>query len=390
MIYVDVDIAKTNHYTSIVNHSTGEVIENPFLVTNNKQGFDLLYSKIKDLDKENVLIGLESTAHYGNNFIFYFHEKQFKLGLINPIQTSTLRKTRIRKVKNDKVDSLLICEALSLGYYNLLSNYDIELLEIKSLCRFRKELKDKTSGAKIQLDSFVDQVFPELNCFFKNNLDIKTAHELLKLYQSPKDISKINLTKLSNLLIKFSRGKYDRNRAIELKQLASRSVGINNSALCIQIKMTIELIELLESQIKDIEKQVSEFIKKSDSDNVITSIPGIADTTAAIIISEIGDINRFNNPSQVLAFAGLDPSVKQSGTFNASSTRMSKRGSSILRYALILAANNVQLNTKTFNNYYNIKRAQGKLHYNALGHCAGKLIRIIFYMLKNNVKFNLN
>lgn len=388
MIYVGVDIAKTNHYASIVNHSTGEVIENPFLVTNNKQGFDLLYSKIKDLDKENVLIGLESTAHYGNNFIFYFHEKQFKLGLINPIQTSTLRKTRIRKVKNDKVDSLLICEALSLGYYNLLSNYDIELLEIKSLCRFRKELKDKASDAKIQLDSFVDQVFPELNCFFKNNLDIKTAHELLKLYQSPKDISKINLTKLSNLLIKFSRGKYDKNRAIELKQLASRSVGINNSALCIQIKMTIELIELLESQIKDIEKQVSEFIKKSD--NVITSIPGIADTTAAIIISEIGDINRFNNPSQVLAFAGLDPSVKQSGTFNASSTRMSKRGSSILRYALILAANNVQLNTKTFNNYYNIKRAQGKLHYNALGHCAGKLIRIIFYMLKNNVKFNLN
>ena len=170
MIYVGVDIAKTNHYASIVNHSTGEIIENPFLVTNNKQGFDLLYSKIKDLDKENVLIGLESTAHYGNNFIFYFHEKQFKLGLINPIQTSTLRKTRIRKVKNDKVDSLLICEALSLGYYNLLSNYDIELLEIKSLCRFRKDLKDKVSSAKIQLDSFVDQVFPELNCFFKNNL----------------------------------------------------------------------------------------------------------------------------------------------------------------------------------------------------------------------------
>ena len=388
MIYVGVDIAKTNHYASIVNYSTGEVIENPFLVTNNKQGFDLLYSKIKDLDKENVLIGLESTAHYGNNFIFYFHEKQFKIALINPIQTSTLRKTRIRKVKNDKVDSLLICEALSLGYYNLLSNYDIELLEIKSLCRFRKELKDKASGAKIQLNSYVDQVFPELNCFFKNNLDIKTAHELLKLYQSPQDISKLNLTKLSNLLIKSSRGKYDKNRAIELKQLASNSVGINNSALCIQIKMTIELIELLESQIKDIEKQVSEFIKKSD--NVITSIPGIADITAAIIISEIGDINRFNNPSQVLAFAGLDPSVKQSGTFNASSTRMSKRGSSLLRYALILAANNVQLNTKTFNDYYNIKRAQGKLHYNALGHCAGKLVRVIFYMLKNNVKFNLD
>ena len=388
MIYVGIDIAKTNHYASIVDYSTGEVIENPFLVTNNKQGFNLLYSKIKDFDKGKVLIGLESTAHYGNNLIFYFHKKQFKLGIINPIQTATLRKTRIRKVKNDKVDSMLICEALSLGYYNLLSDYDIELLEIKSLCRFRKELKDKASDAKIQLKTYVDQLFPELNGFFKDNIDIKTAHELLKLYQSPEDISNINLTKLSNLLIKNSRGKYDKSRAIELKQLATNSVGINNNALCIQIKMTIELIELLESQIKDIEKQVSDFIKKSD--NVITSIPGIADTTAAIIISEIGDINRFNNPGQVLAFAGLDPSVKQSGNFNASSTRMSKRGSSLLRYALILAANNVQLNTKTFNDYYNTKRLQGKLHYNALGHCAGKLVRTIFYMLKNNVTFNLD
>lgn len=388
MIYVGIDIAKTNHYTSIVNYSTGEVIESPFLVTNNKQGFELLYSKIKAFNKDKILIGLESTAHYGNNLIFYFHEKGFKLGIINPIQTATLRKTRIRKVKNDKVDSMLICEALSLGYYNLLSDYDIELLEIKSLCRFRKELKDKAAEAKIQLKTYVDQLFPELNGFFKDNIDIKTAHELLKLYQSPEDISKVNLTKLSNLLIKSSHGKYDKNKAIELKKIASNSVGINNNALCIQIKMTIELIELLESQIKDIEKKVSEFVKKSD--NVITSIPGIADTTAAIIISEIGDINRFNNPGQVLAFAGLDPSVKQSGNFNASSTRMSKRGSSILRYALILAANNVQLNTKTFHDYYNTKRLQGKLHYNALGHCAGKLVRIIFYMLKNNVTFNLD
>lgn len=388
MIYVGIDIAKTNHYATIVNYSTGEVLESPFLVTNNKLGFDFLYSKIKDFNKEKVLIGLESTAHYGNNLIFYFHEKQFNLSIINPIQTAALRKTKIRKVKNDKVDSLLICEALSLGYYNLLSNYDIKLLEIKSLCRFHKDLKDKSAEAKIQLKTYVDQLFPELNGFFKDNLDIKTAHELLKLYQSPEDISKVNLTKLSNLLIKSSRGKYDKNRAIELKKLASNSVGINNFALSIQIKMTIELIELLESQIKDIEKQVSDFIKKSD--NVITSIPGIGDMTAAIIISEIGDINRFNNPGQVLAFAGLDPSVKQSGNFNASATRMSKRGSSLLRYALILAANNVQLNTKTFNNYYNTKRLEGKLHYNALGHCAGKLIRTIFYMLKNNVKFNLD
>lgn len=131
-IYVGVDIAKTNHYAAIVDYLTGEVIESSFLITR------IWSSLSKDLDKEKVVIDLESTAHYGNNFIFYFHEKQFKLGLINPTQTSALRKTKIRKVKNDKVDSLLICEALSLGYYNPLSNYDIKSIEIKSLCRFRK------------------------------------------------------------------------------------------------------------------------------------------------------------------------------------------------------------------------------------------------------------
>ena len=388
MIKVGIDIAKSNHYAAIIDYSTGEIIEHPFLVTNNKVGFDFLLSKISKFNKGDVLIGLESTAHYGDNLIFYFHKIGFQIGVINPIQTSTLRKSRIRKVKNDKVDSMIICEALSLGYYNLLSDIDIELLEIKSLCRFHKDLKDKAADAKIQLDSYVDQVFPELNYFFKNNLDIKTAHELLKLYQSPDEISKVNLTKLSNLLTKASRGKYDRLRAIELKRIASNSVGINNSAISIQIKMIITQIELYESQIKDIEKQISSFMKKND--NVITSIPGIADMTAAIILSEFGDINRFNNPNQVLAFAGLDPSVKQSGNFNASSTRMSKRGSPLLRYALILAANNVRLHTKTFNNYYNMKISQGKSHYNALGHCAGKLIRNIFYMLKNNTTFNLD
>lgn len=135
MIYVGIDIAKTNHYASIVNYSTGEVLESPFLVTNNKQGFDLLYSKIKDFNKEKVLIGLESTAHYGNNLIFYFHEKQFKLGIINPIQTATLRKTRIRKVKNDKVDSLRIAQLAQSPMFSTNSIFDEQTFLLKKLCR---------------------------------------------------------------------------------------------------------------------------------------------------------------------------------------------------------------------------------------------------------------
>lgn len=111
---------------------------------------------------------------------------------------------------------------------------------------------------------------------------------------------------------------------------------------------------------------------------------------ATAIHGFIGDINRFNKSCQLLAYAGLDPSVYQSGNFEARSTRMSKRGNSLLRYNLVYAAHNLVLHNKTFKEYYDLKRSQGKSHYCALGHCAHKLVRIIFKMLKSNVDFDLD
>ena len=332
MIYVGIDIAKTNHYASIID-SNGEILSDPFLVKNSQDGFNLLYQKIKSFDKDKLLIGLESTAHYGNNLIYFFFKKGFKIGTINPIQTSTLRKTNIRKVKNDKVDSILIVKSLMMNCYTLLTEYDVDMLELKSLCRYRHNLITMRTKSKIQLATYVDQLFPELNSFFKNNLHINTSYQLLKQYSNPTDIANINLTKLTNMLVKASKGKYNKNKAIQLKELAKTSVGIDNSALSIQIRLTIEQIEIYSKQIDEIEDNINSYMKKSD--NVITSIPGISNTTAAIIISEIGNINRFKNSSKVIAYAGLDSTVKQSGNFNAHTTRMSKRGSSLLRYALV-------------------------------------------------------
>ncbi|MCI6795249.1 MAG: transposase [Lachnospiraceae bacterium] len=124
-------------------------------------------------------------------------------------------------------------------------------------------------------------------------------------------------------------------------------------------------------------------------DSIIMTIPGIGYVNGGMILGEIGDIHRFQKPCQLLAFAGLDPSVYQSGNFNASHTRMSKRGSRVLRYALINAAHNVVKNNSTFKAYYDAKMAEGRNHYSALGHCAGKLVRVIFKMLTDDVAFNL-
>lgn len=386
MIYVGIDIAKETHVAAAVD-SDGVIIIEPFPFSNNHEGFKFLKSKLDSLDKNNVLVGLESTAHYAENVIFFLHSLDFNLAVINPVQTAAMRKTGIRKTKTDKVDSLLICKTLAVNAFRLYTENDIKTMKLKSLCRFRQNLKKSKARLKIQLTSYVDIIFPELQFFFKSGLHIKSCYELLKVYSSPDDIAALHLTKLSNILSNASRGRFGKQDAESLKSLAKSSVGVKNTYISIQITQTIAQIELIESQINELETVIEKAVDELDS--VIMTVPGIGKLNGAMILGEIGDIKRFSHPSKLLAYAGLDPVINQSGKFNAKKTRMSKRGSKMLRYALINAAWNVSLNNATFKRYYDSKINQGNSHYSALGHTAHKLVRVLFKILNDNIPFAL-
>lgn len=387
MIYVGIDIAKNTHWASAMN-SDGEILLEPFSFQNNNEGFQKFISKLSNFDKQKMLIGLESTAHYGENIISYLFNLDYKIGIINPIQTSNLRKSNIRKTKNDKVDTFIIIKSLSLNNYNLVTTRDINNIKLKGLSHSRHNLIVMRSRSKIQLASFIDQLFPELNQFFKGNLHLNVSYQLLKEYSSTKQISSLHLTKLSNILHDNSHGRYNKQDAIRLRDLAKNSVGIDNPTLSLQIKQAILQIELYTEQIEEVEKLSKQILDEMKSK--LLSIPGMSYNQATAIHGFIGDINRFNKSCQLLAYAGLDPSIYQSGNFEARSTRMSKRGNSLLRYNLVYAAHNLVLHNKTFKEYYDLKRSQGKTHYCALGHCAHKLVRVIFKMLKSNVNFDLD
>lgn len=385
--FIGIDVAKNTHWASCLS-SDGEIVSEPFSFSNDNNGFQKFISKFDSLPKEKILIGLESTAHYGENIISYLFNLNYNIGLINPIQTANLRRSNIRKTKNDKVDTKIIIKALTLGNYSPITSRDINNLKLKGLCRSRRNLVTMRSKAKIQLVSYMDQLFPELAQFFKGNLHLNVSYQLLKDFSSPKDISNIHLTKLSNILHDNSRGRYSKHDAVRLRELAKHSVGIDNPSLSLQVKHSILQIELYDEQIAEIESLYKQILDEMNTP--ILTIPGMSYNQAAVIIGCIGDINRFDHSCQLLAYAGLDPSVIQSGNFQAKSTRMSKRGSGMLRYSLIYAAHNVVNNSKTFKEYYDLKRSQGKSHYCVLGHVAHKLVRIIFKMLKENVPFSLD
>lgn len=387
MIYVGIDIAKLNHFASAIS-SDGEILIEPFQFSNDADGFQLLISKLDSFDKDSLIIGLESTAHYGDNLVRYLVVSFYKVCVLNPIKTSSMRKNNIRKTKTDKVDTYIICKTLMMqDHLRFVSFYDLDLMDLKALGRFRQKTMKQRTRLKIQLTSYLDEVFPELQYFFKSGLHQKSVYALLKEAPTPETIASMHMTHLAHLLKSTSHGHFDKETAQQLRVLAKKSVGASDSALSIQVTHTISQIELLDSQLEKVEAEMTEIMKFNDS--VIMTIPGIGYINGGMILGEIGDIHRFSNSNKLLAYAGLDPSVYQSGNFHATKTRMSKRGSKVLRYALINAAHNVVKNNSTFKAYYDAKMAEGRTHYNALGHCAGKLVRVIWKMMTDEVEFNL-
>lgn len=383
--FIGIDIAKHIHYACIID-SDGAVHSEPFPFENNISGFEILLSHVKHFNKDDVIFGMESTAHYSNNLSNFLLTNSFRVGIINPIQTHALRKTNLRNAKNDKIDSMVICRALSLNLHTEVSLND-SLLELKDLCRAYQNIKTMRTRSKIQYVTYIDQTFPELHKYFKGNLHLNTAYKLLKKYPLPSKINKVRIDSLAKLLHKASHGRYSKTKTLELKKFCLTTVGIQRDSLGFQIQQAIEQIELYSKQLEEIKNNIKTIVLSLNSP--IMTIPGMGVIQAAIILSSIKDITLFSSPCKVLAYAGLDPRVCQSGNFKASTTRMSKRGSGMLRWALIYAAHNVSLNNKTFKDYYDLKVSQGKSHYNALGHVAHKLVRVIYKLLTTNTTFNL-
>lgn len=164
-IYVGIDIAKLNHFTAAIS-SDGEIILEPFKFTNDADGFQLLVSKLESFDKNSIIIGLESTAHYGDNLVRYLVAEFYQVCVLNPIKTCQMRKNNIRKTKTDKVDTFVIAKTLMMqDDLRFVSFYDLDMMDLKALGRFRQKTIKQRTRLKIQLTTYVDQVFRKFNTF---------------------------------------------------------------------------------------------------------------------------------------------------------------------------------------------------------------------------------
>ena len=379
--YVGVDIAKYEHVASILDSTTGEFLVDSLHFDNNLKGFNLLLSNLCELNKKDVVIGFESTAHYHQTLFSYLSGKKYKCFLINPFMTSRFRSISLRNAKNDNIDSRAIASFLSFEYRNLIED-DFFLNELKELSIQRDSLLKRSSSLKTQLLTYLDRVFPELESIVsKAGIHSKAVRAILKECPTAGDISSTRIDHLQKLAKDSSNNRYSSAKVLAIKEAARTSVGFPSEALGLKIRQTILMLEELKKQIDEVNLAICS--SPTVIDSPLHKIKGISSIEIAYIMSAIININRFDSPDKLIAYAGLDPIVKQSGTWQAKSTKMSKRGNRLLRFALIWAANNVRKHPSKMKDYYGKKITEGKSHYNALGHCAAKLCRYIFFVLNH-------
>ncbi|RHG21004.1 IS110 family transposase [Agathobacter rectalis] len=382
MYIVGIDIGKNHHEASIVSPEGKQIGRSLRFATTHKGADSLMSFIFKNIGNSPCVFGMEATGHYWYPIYSFLKAKGYTIYVINPIQSDSLRKMYIRQTKNDSIDSFLIAEVIRFGQFGTTSMADENILAMRQLCRYRDSVISSRTEIKLRIGTIMEQIFPEYEKQF-SSLWVSTSMGILEKYLTPENIENAPIDELFEIIKDKSHNKLTMKKAISIREAAADTFGIKiaQDAFSFQLKQLIDRMNFLDKQIEALDCQILEYYEKFDC--YLHTIPGIGMIAAATILAEIGDINRFKSSSALVAFAGIDPTVRQSGEFSSTHNHMSKRGSPYLRHAIFLAATTCSFHNSPLNAYYKKKREQGKHHLTATGAVARKLTTVIYAVLRD-------
>ncbi|MDX8368060.1 IS110 family transposase [Cytobacillus sp. IB215665] len=357
--------------------------------TNGLREFFMFFKEVEIHAELKPVIVFESTGHYHEPILQFLEEKKITYYLVNPIVSYETKKSSLRKVKSDPADAKHLCEMYYKEDLVAYQQKSVETMNLRNLNRQHDSLTRNYVQLKLQFQTILDQVFPEYKGVF-SNLYAPLSLKTLLIYPTSHEVLKVPTEELARKMHdiggKRSYGWFY-EKALKLKESAERNpfkktlYQSNLVTLKMYIQMLLqqrEFLNILEQEIESLAMQFEEY-------EILTSIPGIGTKIAATLISEIGDVAQFSHPKKLVAYAGIDPRVYQSGQFTATINRITKRGSTKLRQTLYTAVqcgltNNRNMKIRT---YYDKKRSEGKPHKVAIIACANKLLHWIYAILKN-------
>ena len=383
MYIVGIDIGKNHHEASIVSPEGKQIGRSLRFATTHKGADSLMSFIFKNIGNSPCVFGMEATGHYWYPIYSFLKAKGYTIYVINPIQSDSLRKMYIRQTKNDSIDSFLIAEVIRFGQFGTTSMADENILAMRQLCRYRDSVISSRTEIKLRIGTIMEQIFPEYEKQF-SSLWVSTSMGILEKYLTPENIENAPIDELFEIIKDKSHNRLTKAKAISIKEAAADTFGIKiaQDAFSFQLKQLIDRMNFLDKQIEALDIEIMKYYEQFDC--YLHTIPGIGIIGAATILAEIGDISRFKNSSALVAFAGIDPTVRQSGEFNSTHNHMSKRGSPYLRHAIFLAATTCSFHNSPLNAYYKKKRDQGKHHLTATGAVARKLTTVIYAVLRDS------
>ena len=383
MYIVGIDIGKNHHEASIVSPEGKQIGRSLRFATTHKGADSLMSFIFKNIGNSPCVFGMEATGHYWYPIYSFLKAKGYTIYVINPIQSDSLRKMYIRQTKNDSIDSSLIAEVIRFGQFGTTSMADENILAMRQLCRYRDSVISSRTEIKLRIGTIMEQIFPEYEKQF-SSLWMSTSMGILEKYLTPENIENAPIDELFEIIKDKSHNRLTKAKAISIKEAAADTFGIKiaQDAFSFQLKQLIDRMNFLDKQIEALDIEIMKYYEQFDC--YLHTIPGIGIIGAATILAEIGDISRFKNSSALVAFAGIDPTVRQSGEFNSTHNHMSKRGSPYLRHAIFLAATTCSFHNSPLNAYYKKKRDQGKHHLTATGAVARKLTTVIYAVLRDS------
>ncbi len=388
MFYLGIDIGKHSHSLCLLNDKGKETI---WQMDNNKQGFKELKDKLvsENLLTDKLLIGMESTGHYFLNlysFLLDLGLKGEQIALLNPLQVKSFRNTNIRGAKSDNVDAKRIAVLLKFGEFDRCNLSIDKMMNLRELTRLKANLVANSATLKRKMIAVTDRIFPEFTKIFANKFG-KTALALLESYPTPEEMAELSLDDLRAVVKSLSKRGISTGKIKRLHSACRNSIGIafGKESFKIELNILIENLRLVQRQIDSLEAKIEKMVASLNSP--IFSIPGIGPSTGATILAEIGDIANFKSAVKLIAFAGLDPKLRESGSYQGR-TPISKRGSKYLRNALWYSAMVACRVEPSFKRFYEKRRAKGKSHRYTVTAAANRLTKVVYHILKNNCTFD--
>jgi transposase len=387
--FVGIDVSKEKFDVCCIDSTEEKLFRLSTIM--DRTGFDELTNKLTSVcsSKEAVLIGMESTACYHIALFSYLTSMGYSVVVINPLLISNYMKLQLRKTKTDKKDAFVIAQYLfekqgSLSHSALSS----DITDLRDLARQRESLVDQMSAIKTDIKRVLSVSFPELERI--SGIFTKSMLRLLCQYPSAYAIANAKRSRIAKLLIPGSYGKQTAESVDSIRKAARSSIGTVSTTKEIILKQKVSILIQLEVHLQELTDMLIEQCQSRMQQDIqiLTSARGIGDKSATNFLVEIGgSIRHYKSHKQLLAMAGIDPSVYQSGKYEGLG-KISKRGNRHLRRIIwMMTVKVIQFNI-TFKQYFHKRIKDGLPYKKAVLATAHKLIRVVFAMLSNKTLFN--